>query len=297
MNIRAELHLHFLVILLSVFFKTAIALNVNEENTIEMDLSNYIPVIKGQIADKKINLLFDTGATSSLILNETLLRTIGRIKRTGKIRKYIDSAGKITVLDELIIPEISIDSLISYNVNTYLYRPWGLKFSSNTENLKEQKQEGHIASDFHESQSGVVGFEFFKNKKIIIDYLNKKIVVFNGTQLPKPYHSKKWFSTNVNIDERGLVLTGILKNKKALFLLDTGATASILHSRVFQNKKKQAKVDVNFNGYKIKNHLFQLVAYQEPQVDGILGYNFFKEVLVYLDFERKELYFAHYNEG
>lgn len=286
------IHFVFSFFFFSQISTLVFATPLSEPHRINLDLSHYIPVISAEISKKNINLLFDTGATTSLILKEEILQKLPDIKKTNKIKKYIDAAGKITTLDENIIPEIQFKSLTLLHVLTYPYHPWGLKFTNEVKG--SDKKIGSINQSFLQSQDGVVGIEMFLNKKIIIDYQKNQLLVFVGENLPSPYNLRKWNKTNFKLTSEGLTVTGKIENlKDSKFILDTGATISIMHANTLKTfTKKSIQTNIIFGDFKIKDHFFQIANFQEPKADAILGYNFFAEAVVYIDLINENLYFS-----
>ncbi|MCS5707956.1 aspartyl protease family protein [Candidatus Berkiella cookevillensis] len=280
----------YLCIFIFSSFSPAVNAQAQDAQIINLNISHYIPLITGQIEEKEIKLLFDTGSNAPLILNDKILQNLNTVTKTGRTRKSIDSSGKITSTDEVIIPKLTLSSMTIPCINTYSYQPWGLKFSPDkTTNTKE---EGLIADNFHEQQDGIIGINLFSNKKIIIDYSNQRIIIFDHDAIPSPYNKKKWQKMSYQSSSESLVISGKINNlKAATFLLDTGATASILKPTILGNID-QNLVSLNFNNFKLEDHFFHNIEFQEPQVDGILGYNFFNTTLVLIDLVNQNIFLA-----
>lgn len=278
---------------LCMFIFSSFSLTVNAQDTqaINLNTSHYIPLIMGEIEKKEVKLLFDTGSNAPLILNEKILKNLNTAIKTGKIRKSIDSSGQITSSYEVIIPKLTINSMTIPQINTYSYQPWGLKFSP--DKSKNSKKEGLIADNFHEQHDGIIGINLFLNKKLIIDYSNQKIVIFEHNVIPFPYNEKNWQKISYLSNDEGLVISGKINNTKvATFLLDTGATASIIKPDILRNIN-QNLANLNFNNFTVVDHFFHKIEFQEPQVDGILGYNFFNNTLVLIDLINQNIFLAN----
>lgn len=290
MHNKFQLHLFYPLLIIQVVFGTALAVNEQKIHVININTMNYIPTFKAKIKGKNITLLFDSGATTTLILHNKILKNVKDIKKTGKNKKYIDALGKINTLDENVIPELKINSFILQNVITFPYQSWGLKITNGTTTEKN----GYIPNTFHDKQDGIAGIQLFSKTKLILDYQNQKIIIFSGNELPAPYSSREWAEAKFKVDEDGLTVYGNMSNiKTGKFILDTGATASILHSRLVKDhNKKSFKTDLTFSSFTVKEHLFQMANFQEPNVDGILGYNFFEKTIVFIDLLNEKLYFS-----
>lgn len=157
-----------------------------------------------------------------------------------------------------------------------------------------EQTEGLVSSSFQENKDGIIGISLFKDQKLIIDYSAKKVIFFNNKLLPKSYRSLKWKKFDLEMSDDGLVISGNIGSKAVRFLIDTGATASILKpSFVDENTQQGQKIEksISFNNFNIRNIKFYLHEFQEPQVDGILGYNFFLRQVVCLDLIESKIYF------
>lgn len=271
------------VIFISFIF-SSLSIYASETHTIELNLDNYIPVIQAEIEGQKMNVLFDSGATTTLILKQSILNSLTGTQKTGRVRKSVDARGMVSTSSEVIIPMIKVHSMIARNVPSFPYQPWGMTLAID--------DTGTVPSDFHGRQSGVLGLLFFEDKKLIIDYPNKKIVVFTSDTFPKPYHALNWIKANYVAHPDELKITGSIHGNPYTFILDTGATASVLHPNLLENQGEQCRVNVAFGDFIVKNQLFHSVDFKEPQVDGILGYNFFENAVIFIDQKNQIMSFS-----
>lgn len=277
----------FCIFFLVLAFKMVVAIG---STAIDIDLSNYMPVINGIVENRQVSLIFDSGASAPLILKNCIIEKSKNIKRTGKYSRSIDAKGEIQKSPEIIIPNINLNGLVLTNIRGYIYKPWGLEIKDNS-----GKKEGLVPASFQEKKDGVIGIGLFYNRKVIIDYPAKKIIIFQEKNLPKPYASKHWIKSKIDIGSQGLTVAGRIGNKTATFLIDTGATTSILKKnfvRKNNSRAQRAVKTVAFDAFQIDKLSFYLHDFQEPKVDGILGYNFFQNHIVCLDLVHKEIYFA-----
>lgn len=271
-------------LILFLFVFSPLSTYASETHTIELDLDNYIPVIQAEIEGEKMNVLFDSGATTTLILKQSILNRLTGTQKTGRVRKSVDARGVVSTSSEMIVPMIKVNSMIARNVPSFPYQPWGMTLAVD--------DTGTVPSNFHERQSGVLGLLFFEDKKLIIDYPNKKIVAFTSDAFPKPYHALKWIKANYVAHPEELKITGCINGTPYTFILDTGATASILHPNLLEQQGEQCRVNLAFGDFKVKNQLFHSVNFKEPQVDGILGYNFFENVVIFIDQKNQIISFS-----
>ena len=260
-----------------IFFCSSI--QANEFDIIPVNLSTHTPIVNATIKEKKIKISFDSGAHTALILNKKILDKTPGVTFTGNYRHSIDATGKKYKNPEFKLDKIILGNYKSHNITGNIYAPWGLLLK-NDSSSHDKKDEIKYKKD------GVFGLDLFKNKKLIIDYPKKNLVVLHNDTLPEPYSTFKWIECKQNVDTNGIVIEGIFSKKKGRFLLDTGATASFLRPSFLSIKDKKESVSGFFLTDKhaelgeIKFYLYEFV---EPQVDGILGYDFFSNKKIYVE--------------
>lgn len=275
--------------LLLLFFSLNVSLAQPANSiTMALDLSDHHPVLKGKINREELRFIFDSGATTPVILKREVINRNKDIKETGKYFKYIDTVGKITQVPQIIIPSIDLSGFLLNNVEGRIYKPWGLVLNRNVEQKEELGPEL-----FQRDKDGIIGIGIFYHQRLIIDYPNKRMVVFHHSHFPKLYQSLKWTKCQLELNKEGLFISGLVGDKVAKFLLDTGTTASILKPKFAKPGSKSANIKrISFNDFKVDDLKFHFYDFQEPKVDGVLGYNFFLNYVVFLDLIKKQIYFA-----
>lgn len=279
-----NIHRYSCILLLCFLFSHAKA---NDSYTIPIDLSKNTPLVEAKVGKETVYLSFDSGTYTSLIVKNDILKNNSDIVRfTGKYKHSIDASGKKQSNPEFELQKIFLGSYQAEKILGHIYTPWGLSVSSDDGSTNGENQKNNKTKD------GVFGLDLLKNKHLIIDYPNKKLIILPEDRLPEPYASLKWDPCKQHIDSNGVVMEGIFKGKRGRFLLDTGATGSFLKPSFLRSKKNIKNITDNFKTNKgidlgkIKFHLYEFV---EPQVDGVLGYDFFHDKKIHIEIAVREL--------
>lgn len=178
-------------------------------------------------------------------------------------------------------------------------------------NLEEEKSEFVKDSTFIENgeelieEDGRLGWELFQGVNVFIDVKNNRIVFCDSLfiLLQQGYLKENYVKTPM-ILENGLVQIKVDTDKGDLYcMLDTGSTWNVLNQELKVNKSLDEAVwdsknieklsrlkigEANFGSFD-----FQCIPLNLPfRVDAILGMEFFKEAMVFLDFQSKCAYFS-----
>lgn len=163
-------------------------------------------------------------------------------------------------------------------------------------------KEGHELSD---PEPGKVGWELFGNTNLFLDLGNSKIAFCDSLDtLKNQGYAIENFIKIPLLLERGLVEfeaetpEGLLR-----CMLDTGATWNILNTEVEEGKSiDQAAWEsdniVDYVSFRINANDFGPIAFHRIpikipiRIEAILGMEFFKEHLVFLDFAENYAYFS-----
>lgn len=272
----------FALILLSFFNAISYA---DEFTSISINLSTHTPITDAYIEQDKIRLSFDSGARMPIILKQAVLDRARGIHLTGRNRHSTDAAGRQYKNPEFRLRQIRLDEYATNNIVGNLYKPWGVRFRANglTSSLSVPTDSGEV--------DGVFGLDIFKNKRLIIDYPSGKLVILHRNYFPEPYKSMHWAGCQRKLDKAGIVIEGIFLGKKGWFLLDTGATGSFIRPSFVEIKPSNIHVTGDFQISKDAKPIkttFYLYEFAVPKVDGVLGYNFFADKRVYLEYKANQ---------
>lgn len=165
----------------------------------------------------------------------------------------------------------------------------------------------HVSKEIGKNFEAVLGWGFFKEYKVKVDYGKKKISLYESLPKVPPY-----FSTATYAKEGHLILNTVIDTVKAKLVLDTGASFNILDSTWYNQTKAQITAYQSKKRYKVIFNLklenintslgdgrpnLAYLIYDLPEIHqiacvGILGKPFFAEHTVYFDPEESVIYYA-----
>ncbi len=255
---------------------------------IDMEISNNLPFVNLQVESQKAKFLLDTGARNQvLVLDKDILSKLTTIKAFRAKEKSTDITGKEYIAKRYILPKFNIGKISFLQQRIVEDTDWGLS----TKNISVPKD-------------GVIGLELFLNKGIIIDYPQNKLTIIDR-KMPIEYDTENWLELKFKVDREGVsIYTSIDDGGVKRFILDTGATISIIKPKSIGNNK----VKDNCNIYLSKNGKCRYIKPENPKLnnsnigelflylydfppefeaDGILGYDFLSNKIIYIDFDKR----------
>lgn len=285
--------------LLSLFIANIFAQNIeNKETTLPLQFNTGNAAPYGgpsttiTIQNKKIPILFDTGAKKSeLVLSEYALQGI-KVEYTGKEVCFKAMDGKHCE-KEFIIPKVQMGDFVMENVKgTVMPKLWG----------------GH--DDFFQeteaSRNGVIGLALLSKFNVLLDYPNSKAILIKSGNQPSHYDIQNWIA----IPYKNQLLTKLMLNGKLVTLTwDTGAIPSDIKLSTAQKLQqipcpkdspykqvgKCSRVATNslmtLDGKRLPNTWFEVQDMPSfVPFDGLVGSNFYANNLVYFDFDKHIIY-------
>lgn len=297
---------------LSVFAKkdnppiTFLNAEILNENTtrIPFKIIDHLIIVEAQLLDKRGNFIIDTGS-ETLILNSKHFKTYNTNGANGKNTNGVNS--KIDNVKEKFIKSLSIKDL---NLN---------KLNADVINLSHFEKIKKI------SLLGIIGYNILKDFEVFIDmYLNQITLTKTdklGNRLQKKVYAEKFQdSINFKLKKHTIVLNGYVGNYKVRFGLDTAAEYNQINkslnkkilSYFYKSKKlkltgasgKSKKVTLGrLFSFKLNDKIYfgpmytVLTNFNQMQdtfgthLDGILGYEFFKQKRTIINYKKQKLYF------
>lgn len=308
-----------LILFLSFINKTVFANEINKlvfpkaeilnkyTARIPFKLIDHLIVVEANLLNKKGNFIIDTGS-QNLILNKVHFPS--QYKHN---KKRVETTGVLNSLDNPLQKKISEFNLLHFSLKD---KNSDIIDLSHIEKIKKM----HLL--------GIIGYSILKDYEIFIDlYLNQITLTKvdkNGNKLdPKVYLEEIVDSINFNLKKHTIVVNGVINNQKLKLGLDTAAEFNQINKSVnkkvlkhFVPKKRinlagasNKQVEVlagNLHRLKLsetvylgpmKTFLINLPKMHEVfgvQLDGILGYEFFKYKRTIINYQKEKLYFINY---
>ncbi|WP_040280906.1 pepsin/retropepsin-like aspartic protease family protein [Psychroserpens damuponensis] len=281
---------------------------LNEHTTrIPFKLIDNLIVIEAELLKQKGDFIIDTGS-ESLILNKVHFKARKSLSSSSK-----ETSGVIDVIDnplekqlrEFIIQDITIEDKKSDVIDL-----------------------SHIETSKKIHLLGIIGYDILKDYEVFIDmYLNQitlSRVNSKGQKLDtRPYLEKIIDTVNFKLRKHTIVVEASIDNHNLKFGLDTAAEYNQLNKRTSKKILKYfypskrlmligasgRKIEVMAGKlYRVKlsdqiyfapmttllTNLNQMNEAFGTSLDGILGYEFFRQQRTIINYKKEKLYFVEY---
>lgn len=279
-----------LILLAIIFSQVSFAKSSESYEILDIEFIDHLPFINIKVEGNSAKVLIDTGARNKyLVLSESILAKLSTTKQFPTKEKSSDITGKEYIATEYVLPQFNIGSIPFIQTRVSQDTNWGLS-------------EGGAKSPLT-TKDGVIGLALFINKAIIIDYPNKKFVIIDG-KYPPQYDIDNWNDIAFKVDRYGLsFFLNIDNNKTKRFILDSGANITLIKQSaagISEIKNDCMFSLMNYNCRYIKSETLKLKDLELPNLqmfifdfprdfepDGILGYNFLEDKVLYIDFNKR----------
>lgn len=248
------------------------------------------PIIQAQIGKKICPFIFDTGSAFPFSMYKKTLRDLDK--------QQVGSLIYSNVLEEnfsaklFSIPEIKIGGLV-FNQATILEKR--KKFLKNTSFGKKEKSD----------PKNYIGRPILERINLLLDFPHRKIwQIGSADQLKKiGLDVNKMIQVPFELTKWGMILDVDLDIGKLRLTLDTGSTWTIVKSSILKeftlNKGKHLfyylspKFQIGEKDFG-RHRIYSLDIFPfTSEVDGILGMDFLKYQIVYIDYQKRMLYIAN----
>lgn len=274
---------------------------------IPFKLIDNLIVIEAELLDQKGNFIIDTGS-ETLILNKVHFKAqkphFGNSRETSGVIDVIDNPLEKR-LREFIIKDITIEDKNSDVIDL-----------------------SHIETSKKIHLLGIIGYDILKDYEVFIDmYLNQMTlsrVNSEGKKLdPREYLEKIIDTVSFRLKKHTIVLEVSVNDEKLKFGLDTGAEYNQLNKRSSKKVLKyfypnERLILVGASGRKIEvmagklyrvklsdkiyfapmntllTNLNQMNEAFGTSLDGILGYEFFRQQRTIINYKKEKLYFVEF---
>lgn len=243
-------------------------------SSLPLTIRHMIPLIPVEIQNEPLDLIFDLGS-SELALDKKIISRMD-LPVLEKTKTSSNIFGVKRVLNYYLADRVKIGDVT--------LRKFGIResFDGNPESIPK------------ELSYGAVGREFFLDKFLIVDYRNQTILFDfakkKESNIPESYSKRKWIPCDFYFTENSEVIISLfIGNKNCQMLLDTGTNFCLLN-HYDKKVEKEIKLPIHFKNGKLDGeYKFKTFQNDAFDFDGILGFDFFNNHVVYLDFVNRKM--------
>ncbi len=252
------------------------------ESKVELRLEGQLPFLPVTAGQEKLELLLDLGGTHAISLTPDQLLQMQGVQFTGKTRRWTNVKGHVMVARIFVLPDVQIGPLRFLDVRGV-----------------EAVQDPDYPTPHH---TGTIGRGILDAVPVLIDYPGASISFLSQS---KPHQMeqiaeacngrpRQWVEVKLSASSYGNVIPADVGGKQLDLILDTGATHSFLHPKVFA-EGGPSTVEVTTTSGSLGIIHFKSFAFDMPPVDGFLGFDFFLDRPVIVDKPAGYVYVAMYD--
>ncbi|MCB0444795.1 MAG: hypothetical protein R2812_11100 [Gelidibacter sp.] len=290
----------------TIVFPKAEILNKNTAR-IPFKVIDQLIVVEAELLGQKGNFIIDTGS-ETLILNKVHFETPFQYYKKAK-----ETSGVINIVDNPL--ERRLDEFVLQN----------LKIENKNADVIDLS---HIEKTKKMNLLGIIGYNILKDYEVFIDlYLNQitlsKVDKFGNTLDKKVYLETIVDSVSFKLKKHTIVLNAFIDNQKVRLGLDSGAEFNQINKNsnktvlknFYPNKRlvlsgaSHKKIEVLAGKlYRVKLNDKQFFAPMNTvltnlnkmneafgtSLDGVLGYEFFKQKRTIINYQKQRLYFINF---
>ena len=259
------------------FAQAAAGANTPDGTVIPLRIRENFPLVDVRIGDQKVTLLFDTGDSRGILLDQSVIDR-AHARPTGASSKVVDVKGNVIETPQYRIPRLQIGSIELNDLVAEL----------------EVHHPSYMPDQY--GQQGFLGTGFLKPYQVVIDYPRGRLSLFKpgssgagaecrGTPVP---FAGQWNGEPVTEVETDL--------GRIVLWWDTGTPLSILTTRIAQPTGPEVKEGpvtsrrLWVGGKDFGPWTFEVVNLTlPPGFEGFLGHDFYAKHVVCMDFPNKKL--------
>jgi len=249
-------------------------------------LRSNVPVIQIQIEGKVFPLMFDTGSKFPLSLLETDLALIGKVP--GEAVEWRDWKGDRFQADAYMIPKIKLGRLEFKDVLV----------KSGSSNCK--KNHLFIEDEGKKEKIGIIGRPILEKSNLLLDFPNS--VAYPSQCINEinsyGYQTSEFFCVPLEINKFGMVVDVATDLGVVRLSIDTGSTFTVLrrnealdggnaHEPQFLASQSFTLGGVNLGPVNVCLADFSKDA---DGIEGVLGMDFLKKRVIYIDYKNKNMW-------
>jgi hypothetical protein len=252
------------------------------------------PKTEIEIQGNKYLLDVDFGCKFQLVLNNDILNGIKK-KPYGTLQER-DAKGNAYSSSAYQIKQIQIGN---HSFNDVIVKETNKEYVLNTVLYSEQDSKNSVFND----KFGVVGRALLEKMNLVLDFQNSVIIKCDNLKDLERigYHVNKLTPSSFDIGRTGFILSINTTIGKLRLSLDSGSTVSIIRSSAVKEdvpKKQEFGLSyVTTPTFEIGNRDFGRmnlylhdITPELHEIDGLLGMDFLKNHVIYIDHKNKMVY-------
>lgn len=253
-----------------------------------------IPLIEIKIQGHEYPLEMDLGSKFQLALYKNILDLLDKTPREPLVCR--DIAGRSYETPAYALSSIEVAGMVMDNV---VVKEESMDYVFNTifsENSKKSIEEGLYTA-------GTLGSALFSDKNLLLDFNNSVFFISNDIQdlITHGYDLKKFVKVPYISSKHFIIVNVETELGMARLVLDTGSTVCFIRSSfashlVPQGKRSglpfitTSKFEMSGKDFGPMNLCLYDICSELSEMDGLLGMDFLKNHVIYIDREYKQLY-------
>ena len=256
------------------------------------DLAGGMVIVKASLNGKEGDFILDTGSPGIVVNSQS----------DNLVSKRIASG----VNGELTIGEVDIDHF-----------QWGMIHRDNMKGFVLNVS--HLESACGRDIMGLIGFDVLKNYELVFDYRNKSVKLFEAGKVEMDSNLRPVKSIPFALYGHVPVITAKVGGRRVLLGIDSGAAVNLLDEKYFSRLKDGSLSDVEeeyLTG--LENYRMNVIAANVrttvikkdtldemrfvftdlamlqnnfgASIDGLLGYPFFKNQVISINYRKRRIY-------
>lgn len=272
-----------------VAYKTGIFKRNSFQNTIAFDVLHGLPLVEVKIQDQKLRLILDLGAHFSSLSQKAIAQV--PLTKTAKKIRSMNGYGQSTEHEVLGASNVTVGNY---------FLPY-LEFNTT-----------HPSNEFEQDTPkvltyGTIGRELFLDKVLFINR-KKKLCIVDQAVIGKKanlkkYHSGDWIEADFNLSkELGISFFLITGSGTKELTLDTGSNISLINDITLPKSSIDTRALTKSLSLKLSNERFLGTVsfypfnFSDTGLQGILGFDFFDQYMICLDFLNRKIFFKPYKQ-
>jgi len=249
-----------------------------------------LPVVQVQLGDIKADFLLDTGGQIGITVPAPLINAATKVTLRDEFQKTGDAAGHTFSVQKLTATSVGLGATQLGPVDGLVNYKWGL--SVGPEGAPEV------------TKKGVIGLKALSSRNLLLDVPNGSMTLFQKGGADAP-DVTGWHKAPFEYDARGLVVKFMVNGVPAAMSLDSAATSSMIRkdAAIFTKTRSPCKKgkdeafcgmttlsSIESGGVSFGKLPVAVVQMAGIPFDGLLGIDFLRTRLVYVDFDGHVLY-------